>query len=301
MEVAITGASGLIGSGLAESLRTDGHVVRPLVRSASADPQAIRWDLAGGTIEAEKLDGVDAVVHLAGAGIGEHRWTEQHKRAIRESRTTGTGLLAHTLAGLDNPPTLLLSGSAVGFYGDRGDEVLTEQSAGGEGFLADLVGLWEQAADPAREAGIRTAFLRTGIVLSRRGGVFPRLRLLGLVGLGGRLGSGKQWTSWISGPDMTAALRFLLDSDDIAGPVNMLGPQPVRNRDFAAALGRALHRPTFLPTPAFGPRLVLGREKADELLFVSQRAEPTVLQDAGFTFSHPDIDSGIKAALEDVS
>lgn len=299
MEVAITGASGLLGSGLAASLRDDGHVVRPLVRSPSSDPEAIRWDPADGTIEAAKLEGIDAVVHFAGVGIGEHRWTEEHKRAIRETRTQGTALIARTIAGLDAPPKLFLSGSAVGYYGSRGDDVLTEESGPGEGFLADLVGLWEQAADPAREARIRTAFLRTGIVLSRRGGVFPRLRLLTLFGLGGRLGSGQQWMSWISGPDMTAALRFLLETDGISGPVNVVGPQPVRNRDFAAQLGKALHRPTFLPTPAFGPRLVIGREKANELLFVSQRAQPTVLEAQGFTFRHPDIDSGVRAALED--
>ena len=299
MQVAITGASGLIGSGLTMSLQADGHVVRPLVRGDSDDPESIRWDPTGDTIEADKLEGLDAVVHLAGAGIGDSRWTEDHKRAIRESRTKGTALLATTLAGLDAPPKVLLSGSAVGYYGDRGDEVLTEQSAPGEGFLADVVGLWEQASDPAREAGIRTVTIRTGIVLSMRGGVFPRLRKLCLFGLGGPLGSGKQWMSWIAEDDMTAALRFVIDHDEVAGPVNMMGPSPVTNRAFAAELGRQLHRPTFLPTPRFGPRLVLGREKANELLFVSQRAQPTVLQAAGFEFHHPKLGDALQAVMEE--
>lgn len=304
MRVAISGASGLIGTALGGALQADGHEVVPLVRdgtggrSGADRPGAIRWDPAGGTIDAAALEGTDAVVHLAGASIGSGRWTAARKRLIRDSRTQGTALIARTLAGLDQPPRVLVSGSGVNAYGDGGDTVLTEASPRGQGFLADVVEAWEAAAAPAADAGIRTVFSRNGVVLARRGGALtPMLRLFRL-GLGGRLGSGRQWMSWISLPDEVAALRFLIERDDISGPVNVTAPEPVTNRDFTAALAHALHRPAVLPVPRLGPRLVLG-EMADELLFVSLRVQPAVLQEAGFRFSHPDVATAFAAVLQD--
>jgi hypothetical protein len=299
MQVAISGASGLIGSALAESLRADDHVVRPLVRADSADPQAIRWDPMAGTIDAASLEGVDAVVHLAGAGIGDHRWTAAYKQTLLESRTKGTGLIARTLAELDQPPRVFICGSAVGFYGDAGDQVVNESSPAGEGFLADLVVAWEQAAAPAQAAGIRTVLARSGIVLTRRGGSLRKMLLLFRLGLGGPFGSGKQWISWITLTDEIAALRLLIDREDIAGPVNLAAPEAVTNKAFSRALGRALHRPAVVPTPRFGPALILGREFVDQVLFVSQRVEPAVLIKAGYDFVHPDIDRGMQGALVD--
>ena len=301
MEVAITGASGLIGSALARSLRADGHTVRPLVRPASSDGErgadAIRWDPAAGTIEKDALDGIDAVVHLAGAGIGDKRWSPARKREIGESRAQGTDLLARTLAGLSHPPAVFVSGSAVGYYGDRGDEELTEQSAPGADFLAEVVRAWEAAAQPAVDAGIRTVFLRNGVVLSAEGGMLPRLVTLFRFFVGGRLGSGRQWMSWVTIDDEVGVIRFLVERNDLSGPVNVTGPSPATNAQFTKALGAALHRPTAVPVPAIGPRLVLGREMADELLFVSQRAVPSVLTGAGYDFAHRDVATALQAVL----
>ena len=301
MEVAITGASGLIGSALARSLRVDGHTVRPLVRPASSDPESgadsIRWDPAAGTIERDALDGIDAVVHLAGAGIGDKRWSPARKQEIRESRTRGTDLLARALAGLSRPPTVFVCASAVGYYGDGGDEELTEQSPPGADFLAEVVQVWEAAAQPAVDAGIRTVFLRNGVVLSADGGMLPRLVTLFRFFVGGRLASGRQWMSWVSIDDEVAVIRFLFERADLSGPVNVTSPSPATNAQFTQALGAALHRPAVVPVPAFGPRLVLGRELADELLFVSQRAVPAVLTAAGYDFVHRDVASALRAML----
>jgi uncharacterized protein len=303
VEVAITGASGLIGSALSRALRDDGHIVRPLVRPAStgqrAGPDAIGWDPVAGTIEAAALEGIDAVVHLAGAGIGDKRWSPARKREIRDSRVRGTDLLARTLAGLDRPPAVFVSGSAVGLYGDRGDEVLTERSAPGADFLAGVVQAWEAAAQPAVDAGIRTVFLRNGVVLAAEGGMLPRLVTLFRFFVGGRLGSGRQWLSWVSIDDEVGVIRFLFDQADASGPVNVTGPTPVTNAQFTEALGAALHRPTVVPVPAVGPRLVLGREMADEMLFVSQRAVPAALTAAGYRFTHPDVATALGALVGD--
>jgi len=302
VEVAITGAGGLIGSALARSLRADGHVVRPLVRPASSaapTADAIRWNPAAGAIESDALEGIDAVVHLAGAGIGDRRWSTARKREIRDTRVRGTDLLARTLAGLFRPPTVFISGSAVGFYGDRGDEVLTERSTPGTDFLAGVVQAWEGAAQPAVDAGIRTVFLRNGVVLAADGGMLPRLVTLFRLFVGGRLGSGRQWLSWVSIDDEVGVIRFLLDRADTSGPVNVTGPAPATNAEFTKALGAALHRPTVVPVPAFGPRLVLGREMADELLFVSQRVEPAALTAAGYRFTHPDVATALRALVGD--
>lgn len=295
--IAITGATGLIGSALARSLRADGHTVRPLVRRPTDDPGAIRWDPAAGTIDAEALVGVDAVVHLAGAGIGDKRWSPARKREILESRTRGTALIARTMAEMATPPTTFVSGSAIGFYGTRGDEVLTEDSAPGDDFVAGVVLAWEDAARPAVEAGIRTVFVRTALVLAPDGGILSRLALPFRFFVGGRLGSGRQWMSWITLDDEVAAIRFVLERDDLSGPVNLAAPQPVTNAEMATAIGAALHRPSAIPVPAFAPRLALGREMADSLLFASQRVQPTVLTEAGFAFTHPDLSGALAAVL----
>jgi uncharacterized protein (TIGR01777 family) len=294
--VAITGSSGLIGGALGASLRGDGHRVVRVVRRPPAGPDELRWDPDRGTIDRARLEGVDAVVHLAGAGIGDHRWTDEYKRTILESRTRSTALLAATLAGLDRPPSVLVSGSAIGVYGDRGDEVLTEQSPPGTSFLADVVRRWEAEAAPAVEAGIRTPLIRTGIVLDPDGGALPKLLPLFKLGLGGRMGSGRQWWSWISLPDEVAAIRFLIDGD-LEGPVNLTAPAPVTNAEFTRVLARVLHRPSLLPVPAFGPKLLRGPELAQELLFASQRVVPEVLGKASFPFAHPDLETALRALL----
>jgi uncharacterized protein len=295
--IAITGASGLIGGALTRSLRASGATVRPLVRGASDDPHAVRWDPAAGSLDGGALAGVGAVVHLAGAGIGDRRWTAARKREILESRTRGTALVARTLAAMPTPPPVLLCGSAVGFYGSPGDEVVTEESPPGDDFVADVVQAWEAAAQPAIDAGIRTVFLRTGLVLARQGGLLPRLALPFRLYVGGRLGSGRQWMSWISLVDEVAAIRFLLDRADIDGPVNLCSPHPVTNAEMATAVGTALHRPSAVPTPALPLRLALGREMADTLLFASQRVHPAVLLDAGFTFAHPDVATALAGTI----
>lgn len=297
MRIAVTGATGMIGSALARSLRADGHEVRPVSRRASDEPGAIRWDPAAGEVDAAGFEGVDAVVHLAGAGIGDKRWSDATKHEVHASRMQGTDLLVRTLVGLDRPPAVLLSGSAVGYYGDGGDRDLTEASEPGDDFFAHLAVDWEAAARPATDAGIRTAFLRTSMVLSASGGALKRMLPLFRFGLGGRLGSGRQWWSWISIDDEVGAIRFLLERDDIAGPVNLAAPAPVTNAEMTRVLGRVLHRPAVLPVPAFGPRLVLGRELADGLVFISQRVRPTVLTEAGYAFRHPDVEGALAAAL----
>jgi uncharacterized protein len=289
MRVAVTGSSGFLGSRLVADLTAAGHDVVRVRR-----PQT--WDPDAGTIDAAALEGIDAAVHLAGEGIAEKRWDGEQKRRILESRTKGTALLARTLASLDRPPAVLLSGSAMGVYGDRGDEVLTEASAPGDGFLPDVCRAWEAAARPAVDAGIRTAFLRTGLVLDRRGGALGKMLPLFKLGVGGRLGNGRQWWSWISLDDWVGAVRFLLDHD-VAGPVNLTGPAPVTNAEFTKALGTVVRRPTALPVPSFGPRLLLGKELAHELLFTSLRVEPQVLEQAGYAFQHRDVTSALRAVV----
>jgi uncharacterized protein len=298
MDVAITGATGLIGTALDRSLTADGHTVIPVVRRpVGPEERAVRWDPAAGTIDAAALEGVDAVVHLAGAGIGDKRWSDERKRVILESRTQGTALLATTLAGLRRRPAVLVSGSAIGFYGDRGDEVLTEQSAPGDDFLAAVCVPWEAAAQPVTDVGIRLATIRTGIVLSPDGGALPKMLPLFKLGAGGRFGSGRQWWSWISLTDEIAAIRFLLDHD-LRGPVNLTAPGATTNAEFSKVLGHVLHRPAALPVPAFGPKLLVGGELAQALLFTSARVVPSALEAAGFTFAHPDLDGALRAVLD---
>ena len=257
----------------------------------------MRWDPAAGSIDAALLEGHDAAVNLAGAGIGDRRWTAKHKAAIRDSRVQGTDLLARALASLDRPPAVLASGSAVGFYGNRGDEELTEESRPGTGFLAGVVEEWEAATTPARQAGIRVATLRSGVVLSPRGGALGRQLLPFRLGLGGRLGSGKQWLSWISLDDEAGAIRHVLTHGEVEGPVNLTAPGPVTNAEFTARLGRALRRPTVLPTPTAALWLLFGREMVAETLLTSQRVLPAVLTASGYSFRHPAVDAALADLL----
>jgi len=295
VRIAITGSSGLIGSALRASLEADGHQVVPVVRDAGR-PGAITWDPAGGRLDPAGLEGLDGVVNLAGEGIGEKRWTAAQKARIRDSRTQGTTLLCEALASLSDKPRVLVSGSAIGFYGNRGDDQLTEQSGPGSGFLAELCLAWEAATAPAEAAGISVARIRTGIVLSGKGGALARMARMFKLGVGGRLGPGTQWMSWIGLADEVGAIRFLLDHPT-SGPVNLTGPGPVTNAVFTKALGRVVHRPTVVPIPAFGPKLLLGGEMAEELLFYSQRVLPDVLVDAGYEFRHDDVETALLAAL----
>lgn len=297
MIVAVTGSSGLIGRALVPALEEHGHDVRRLVRRAPSGRGEVRWDPAAVTIDEAGLAGVDAAVHLAGEGIAEKRWTEEQKRKILDSRVQGTSLLAGTLAGLDPKPKVLLSGSAVGWYGDGGDEVLTEATPKGQGFLPDLVAQWEASAQPAVDAGIRTVFLRTGIVLSPDGGSLGKQLPLFKLGLGGPVGDDKAWWPWIAIDDWVAAALHLLAADDVAGPVNLTAPNPARNREIAKAVGKALHRPAFLPVPKLGPRLLLGKELADALLGNSQRVVPERLLASGYEFRHPDVEGALRSML----
>jgi uncharacterized protein (TIGR01777 family) len=293
VQIAITGSTGLIGRALVRALRDEGLTVIKLVRRPATAEDEIRWDPFG-EMDEGALEGVDGVVHLAGAGIGDHRWTEAYKRQVRDSRVEGTRTLARALARLSRRPAVFVSGSAVGYYGDTGDAEVNESATEGEGFLSELCRDWEAAAQPAAAAGIRVVHPRTGLVLSGEGGLLGKVLPLFRLGLGGRLGSGRQWMSWISLADQVAALRFLLH-DGISGPVNLTAPAPVTNADFTRAVGRALHRPTPFIVPAPALRLALG-EFADEGALVSQRVLPDRLAKAGFTFQHPDID----AALADI-
>ena len=297
MRVIVTGTHGLIGGALVESLVADGHDVTRLVRAHPKGAGEARWDPAAGTIDAAALEGHDAAVHLAGVGIGDHRWTDEHKAAVLDSRLKGTSLLASTLAGLESPPGVLASGSAVGFYGDRGDEQLTEQSGPGRGFLADVVQQWEAAAAPAADAGIRVVRLRSGVVLSEKGGALEKQLLPFKMGLGGRLGTGRQYLSWITLEDEIAAIRHLLSHDSVDGPVNVTAPNPVTNADFTKALGRALHRPTMIPTPKVALNAMFGEEMVSEMLLAGQRVLPTVLTSIGFSFAQPEIEAALGAIL----
>ncbi len=296
VDVCLTGSHGLIGSALIPRLRADGHRVLRLVRGAPEGDDDVRWDPDAGTIDATRLEGVDAVVHLAGAGIGDKKWTPARKQLVLESRTRGTGLLARTLAALDRKPSVLVSASAIGYYGNRGNEVLTEAASPGDDFGAQVCVAWEQAAEAAADAGIRVVRIRTGLVLAKQGGVLQRMLLPFRLGIGGRLGSGEQYMSWIAIDDEIAAILHLVKTEAVSGPVNLTAPNPVTNNEFTAALGRALHRPTILPTPMFGLKAVYGGELVDTLLG-SQRVSCAKLQASGFGFAHPDLDGALGAVL----
>lgn len=294
MRVAVTGSSGLIGSALLPVLRREGHEPLRVVRREPAVADEVGWDPEAGTIDAHALAGVEAIVNLAGYNIGT-RWTESRKRRILESRVGGTRLLAETAAGLEPRPHTFLCASGVGVYGDRGDEALTEASPPGDGFLPRVAVEWEGAAQPARDAGICVVNFRHGLVLSRRGGALARLLLPFRLGLGGRVGSGEQWWSWIAIEDVVEAYAYAL-AHPLSGAVNLVSPAPVRNRDFARALARALHRPALAPFPSFAVRALFG-EMGKEVLLASQRALPAALEASGYTIRRRTLDEALAGAL----
>ncbi len=282
--IAITGASGLIGGDLARSLAREGHtIVRLVRRPPQADADEIRWDPARGEIDAASLEGLAAVVHLAGESIAAGRWTDERKALIRSSRTEGTRFLCDTLARLRTPPRVLIAASAIGYYGDRGDEPVNEESGPGSGFLADVCAAWEAACEPARAAGIRVVNLRIGIVLSSRGGALARMLGPFRAGLGGRVGSGRQYISWIALEDLVRVFSHALTTDTLAGPVNAVAPNPVSNAEFTTTLGDILGRPTVMPLPAFAVRLAFG-EMGQALLLEGARVLPARLLVSGFEF-----------------
>lgn len=295
LTVAITGGTGLIGRALTGLLRTGGHTVRWITRDPRADRGDIGWNPSAGTLEPEALVGVDAVVHLAGANVGE-RWTTEHKRAIVDSRIQGTRTLVRALSAMRIPPSVLVSGSAVGYYGDTGSMMLDETSPQGTGFLADLSREWEGETAPAEQAGIRVAIARTGVVLSPAGGALAKMLPAFQFGLGGPLGSGRQWMSWISLDDEVAALYFLLMNAGCKGPFNLTAPDPVTNAAFGHTLGNVLNRPAFLPVPAFALTALFG-EMAGATILGGQRVLPTRLQQAGFRFRHPELESALRFEL----
>ncbi len=297
MRILVSGSSGLVGGALCAWLPAKGHTVLRLVRRATMGPDEVSWDPAAGVLHAGPLEGLDAVVHLAGAGIADERWTEARKAVIHDSRVRSTRLLAGALATLARKPRVLVSASAVGWYGDRGDEWLDESSDPGTGFLAAVGRAWEGAAGAAVDAGIRTVHPRTGIVLARQGGVLARLLPLFRLGLGGPVGSGRQWWSWIALDDALAAVLHAIEHDEVRGPFNAVAPEPVTAGDFARTLGSVLARPAALPAPAFALRAVMGRELADEALLASQRVRPAVLERTGFEYRDPGLAGALRRLL----
>ena len=295
MKIVISGASGLIGTQLVNKLSNSGHEVVRLVRRSPKSGE-IQWNPKTGALDPASLEGVDAVVHLSGAGIGDKRWTVGYRKEILDSRTASTALLATTIASLSRKPSVFLSGSAIGIYGARNDEQLTEVSTHGTGFLAEVCEQWEAAAKPAIDAGIRTVFLRTGIVLTPKGGALKKLLPLFKLGVGGKFGNGKQWQSWISLDDEIGAIEHLL-STKVSGAVNLTAPNPVTNAEFTKVLASVLKRPAVVPVPTFAPKILLGGELADALLFTGQRVIPAALNASGYMFKHTTLESALRSLL----
>lgn len=293
MKIVLAGASGLIGQPLADSLRRDGHDVLTLVRRAPSGAGEVRWDPASGDLDASTVADADVVVCLSGVGVADKRWTENYKRAIVDSRVDTVGTIARTLAS-SGSSAALVAASAVGYYGDTGSRPVDESTAAGDSFLAGVCQLWEDAAAPARDAGLRVTHLRTGLVLAKGAGLLKPLSLVVKAGIGGKLGSGRQYFPWISLTDEVAAIRFLIDHD-VAGPVNLTAPNPVTNAEFTKTLGRVLHRPTVFPVPAFAAKIALGEFAWNAL--TGQNALPKALLDAGFEFGHPDLEQALRAEL----
>jgi uncharacterized protein (TIGR01777 family) len=295
MKIVVSGASGLIGTQLVANLSSSGHEVVRLVRR-SPKASEIQWNPKSGTLDAAALEGADAVIHLSGAGIGDKRWTDGYRKEILDSRTATTALLAKTMASLSRKPSVFLSGSAIGIYGARNDEQLTEVSTHGTGFLAEVCEQWEAAAKPAVDAGIRTVYLRTGIVLTPKGGALKKLLPLFKLGVGGKFGNGKQWQSWISIDDEIGAIEHLLTAN-VSGAVNLTAPNPVTNAEFTKVLASVLKRPAIVPVPTFAPKILLGGELADALLFTGQRVIPAALNASGYMFKHTTLESAFRSLL----
>ena len=295
MKILVTGATGLVGSALVPFLAGGGHEVVRLGRSAPGAGD-IRWDPEAGVLEPDALEGFDGVVHLAGDNIATGRWTAEKKRRIRDSRVKGTSLLAAALAGLERPPRVLVSASAIGFYGDRGDEELIEGSAAGSGFLSEVCREWESATEAAEGKGIRVAHARLGVVLSKDGGALAKMLTPFRLGAGGVIGNGRQYMSWITLDDTVAAIGHLLSTESAAGPVNVVAPAPVTNGEFTRTLGRVLRRPTLFPMPGFAARLAFG-EMADALLLAGTRVKPAGLLDSGYAFRHGSLEEGLRHVL----
>jgi len=297
MTILLSGASGMLGKAIASRLEDQGNRVLTLVRRRTESADELSWDPAGaGIAEPQKLEGLAAAVHLSGANVASRRWTAAFKREMAESRIQSTRVLSETLAGLKQPPKVLATASAIGFYGDRGDEMLDEGSPAGDGYFPELCQAWEDAARPAAEAGIRVVHPRFGMVVGRDGGAMARLAPLFRLGLGGRLGSGRQWMSWVAEEDAASAVVFALENAAISGAVNVVSPQPVTNAAFTRELGRAVHRPAILPAPAFALWLAFGA-MADEALLASQRVLPKRLTQAGFAFAYPTLPQALAAVL----
>ena len=295
MKIIISGASGLIGTQLVKHLANNGHEVVRLVRRSPKSGE-VQWNPAAGSLDAAALEGSDAVIHLSGAGIGDKRWTNAYRKEILDSRTQTTALLANTIASLTQKPKVFLSGSAIGIYGARNDEQLTEVSTHGTGFLADVCEQWEAAAKPAVDAGVRTVFLRTGIVLTPKGGALKKLLPLFKLGVGGKFGNGKQWQSWISIDDEIGAIEHLLTAN-VSGAVNLTSPHPVTNAEFTKVLASVLKRPAIVPVPTFAPKILLGGDLADALLFTGQRVIPAALNASGYMFKHSTLESALRSLL----
>ncbi len=295
LRIAVAGSTGFIGSALVPALVSAGHSVVRITRGAASAPGSVSWDPAHGLLDGGALDGVDAVVNLAGESVDE-RWTADRKRRILASRVDATGLLARTIAAMPRRPSVFVSASAVGIYGDRGDEALDETSTTGGGFLGEVGTAWEAAADPARAAGIRTVHTRFGIVLAAHGGALAKMLPPFRLGAGGKIASGAQWMSWIALADVVAGIAFVIDAPAIAGPVNFTAPTPVSNADFTHALGHALHRPTVATIPAFALKIAFG-EMAQEVLVAGQRVYPRVLEHAGFGFRYPVLGEALTSVL----
>ncbi len=296
MKILVTGSNGMVGKSLIDFLTTGGHEVVRLVRKSSQHDNAIQWNPSEGKIDGAALEGIEAVVHLAGEGIATRRWSAAQKARILDSRVQGTRLLCEALAEMQTPPRTFISASAVGYYGDRGDETLDETSGVGTGFLADVCQQWETACEPAREKGIRVVNLRIGVVLSPQGGALKSMLLPFKLGVGGVVGDGKQYWSWLAIDDLIGAIHHALMCDDLSGPVNVTSPNSATNREFTKLLGKVLRRPTILPMPAFAARVALG-EMADELLLTSARVLPTRLQETGYEFRCPDLEGALRHVL----
>lgn len=288
MKILISGSHGLVGSALSSSLRSEGHEVFGLVRRAPHSQSEVEWYPERGSLALSRLEGMDAVVHLAGESIAEGRWNDEKKKRIRDSRVKGTTVLSEALSNLKTPPKVLISASAIGYYGSRGDLILTEQSAPGNDFLAGVCVEWEKATVSARQQGIRTVLARFGIILSVNGGALKKMLPPFRMGVGGRVGNGQQWMSWIALDDVISGLEFVINNELLDGPVNFVAPNPVRNAEFTKTLGKALSRPTIFPIPEFGVRLAFG-EMADALLLSSQRVRPEQLATAGYQFKYPEL------------